>query len=354
MKASSIKLTIMILFILILIGTYLGVGFLFTPVVQADQPVVDDPLDGLIPDDDNDGDLVIDSDDDEDEDEVVVLPTDPYKLVNYGLNKINNGKGYAGNISINLLAWGNFLGQDLVFEQKAIGTIAKCGDEALEEFYYYYEPTIDKFFTDHGYILDEYRAINTNTATNEAWLLKSKNSDHVNKTYSLEKDVCSAQAKSYEEMLEQIQIIYSLPLQINFNSNTAVVTQNNTQDKKYTIITMSINDSSIPYSYKAYYHAMVKEIPACNFSSLTFTFVVEKSTGNIVRIINNQNIYGSAKVFEGVYVDVKSSVSYVIDFTIIDEIVEIKKPYEAYEALYGEIEREGETEQAKTEESVAA
>lgn len=339
MKASSIKLTIMIFFILILIGTYLGVGFLFTPVVQANQPSVDDPLEGLTPDEGDDGDLTIDPGDDDEEEETVVLPKDPFKLVSYGLNKINNGEGYKGNISIHLLAWGNFLGQDLEFEQKAKGTIAKCGDEALEELYYYYEPTIDKFFTDHGYILDEYRAINTSTATNEAWLLKSKDSDHVNKTYSLDPSVSSLQETTYEEMLEKVQIIYSLPLPLNFNSSTAVVTQNNTQDKQYTVITMSINDDSIPYCYKAYYNAMVKEIPVCEFSSLTFTFVIEKSTGNIVRIINNQNIYGSAKVFEGVYVYVTSSISYVIDFTVIDEKVEIEKPYLDFEALNGEVEK---------------
>lgn len=331
MKSKSLKFTIMIFFVIALIGTYLGVGFLVAPSVSATQPSIDDPLDGLIDDDDEN--TVSDDKETGDSGEEIILPTDELKLINYGLDLIKNSVGYKGSFSVNFVGNATLDGTGLkvTLNQYANGTIQKCGDEALEEFFYYYDPAnTESFFTSNGWILSEYRGIYTNSSTGEGYVIRTKDSDAQNKTYNLNSDTASLEISTYEDVLAQYKILYSLPLAVEFTKENSTITQNNNTNKKYRIITLKLDSDAIPQEYYEYYHGMIKDLPVADTFSLSFQFVINKTNGQIERIIMDQAFTGYIVLAGVLSANANCTARYQINYSLANQAFDVSKPQDIF------------------------
>ena len=326
MKSKGLKFTIMTIFVLVLIAAYFGVGMLVAPPVQANNTVVDDPLDGLPAGDIEDGtDL-----DDEYSDEEIILPADPLALVNYALSDLRTSAGYTGEIKINFNAtgsWGSFA--ELRLQQLIKGNIEHSGRESLEEFFFYYnEQGVSSFLLNLGYIYDEYRAIYTNSQTDESFVVGTKNYNLKDETYDLSGDT-RFEARDYQGVFDQYKIIYSLPLNMTFTKSNSYCSGYPSETSRYKSIQIKVYNTAIPYECRSYYNGLCGDIPVIDqnfFKGLTYTFVIDKKTGELERMIVQHDIQGGVSVL-GSQANVKALVQYQIDYTIMDEAFEVSKPH---------------------------
>lgn len=351
-KSRGLKFTILTIFVILLIATYLGIGMFFMPSAQANNTIVENPVDGLPTDDEGSGSLPNGSNDD---DEEIILPVDPLALVNYSLNNLRNSAGYKADIKIDFNAtgsWGSLA--ELKLQQLIKGNLEYSDGKSLEELYfYYYADSVSPFMLNMGYILDEYRAIyldynpspdtvfpeteeDTNDSSSDqektiAYLVGTKECDAMKETFDLTGEDTRFEVKSCEEMLNQYKIIYSLPLQTVFTSSNSYCSGYPSETKLYKSIQIKVYNSAIPYECRAYYNGLVGDIPVIDqgfFKGLTYTFVINKQTGELARMIIQHDIQGGVNVL-GSEARVKALVQYQIDYQIMDESFEVSRPFES-------------------------
>lgn len=347
-KSKGIKFTILTIFVVLLIATYLGVDMFFMPSAQANNTIIEDTLDGLPTGDEEDSGLT----DNYDDDEEIILPVDPLALVNYALNDLRSSAGYKADIKIDFNAtgsWGSLA--ELKLQQLIKGNLEYSNGKSLEELYfYYYKDSVSPFMLNMGYILDEYRAIyldydpapdtvfpETDETTDSeqentiSYLVGTKNCDAMAETYDLSGDDTRFEVASCSDMLNQYKIIYSLPLQMVFTSSNSYCSGYPAETKLFKSIQIKVYNSAIPYECRAYYNGLVGDIPVIDqgfFKGLTYTFVINKNTGELARMIIQHDIQGGVNVL-GSEARVKALVQYQIDYQIMDEPFEVSRPFES-------------------------
>ncbi len=330
MKSKNLKFSIMIIFVLLLIGAYLGIGMFVAPVVQADNSIVDNPFDNVLDGEGNNTDIDISPDDDDvGGSSPVYLPANSINAVNYVLDELYSKPGYKTGISIYFNANGSLGGiGNLSLTQLIKGTGQKCGDEALEELYFYYNSGVSDFFLDRNWILNEYRSIYTNEKTDEAWRALTRNSNAKDNYYNLD-DKSELSVSSVEEIFGTYYILFSYPLPINFSSKLCTVTEDNSRDSNYRYITLSFSANNVPENYRSYYHGLVKDLPVVDnvyYKTFTFTFTINKRTGNLIKVVNNQYMSGSVNIV-GLPAEINVNVEYVFNIVACDEPFEIPQPH---------------------------
>lgn len=318
----------MTIFVLVLIAAYLGVGMLVAPPVQANNTVIEDLLDGL-PNDDLEADIGFDDDYNE-EDEEIILPADPLALVNYALSDLRTSAGYTGEIKINFNAtgsWGSFA--ELRLQQLIKGNIEHSGSESLEELYFYYDDqSVSSFLLNLGYIYDEYRAIYTNSQTDESFVVGTKNYNLKDETYDLSGDT-RFEARDYQGVFDQYKVIYSLPLDMTFTKSNSYCSGYSDKAKLYKTVQIKVYGTAIPYECRSYYNGLCGDIPVIDqnfFKGLTYTFMIHKKTGELLGMVIQHDIDGGVSVL-GSQANVKASVQYQITYSIKDEVFEVGKPH---------------------------
>ena len=331
MKARGLKFTIMTIFVLVLIAAYLGVGLFVAPTVQAnDSVVVEDPLDGL-PTGDTEGGAEPDDDADDKYEEELILPADPLALVNYALNDLYSSPGYKGTIKMDGYvtgSWGSTA--ELTLQQLAVGNIENCGSESLEELYFYYNPSVVSPLLINIYaVMSEYRAINTNSATGQAFRVGTKSFNLNEQTYDLNGTRAYFEAKSFEDMLAKFQIIYSLPMTMKFTRANSYCSGYPSETSLYKSVQIKLYSSAIPYEVRAYYRGLSSFIPVLDsslFKGLTYTFVINKKTGELARMLIQHDVSGTIGLV-GLQTKLTALIQYQIDYTIMDKAFEVRKPY---------------------------
>ena len=96
-------------------------------------------------------------------------------------------------------------------------------------------------------------------------------------------------------------------------------------------IQIKVYNSAIPYECRAYSNGLVGDIPVIDqgfFKGLTYTFVINKQTGELARMIIQHDIQGGVNVL-GSEARVKALVQYQIDYQIMDESFEVSRPFES-------------------------
>lgn len=329
MISKSLKFTIVTIFVLVLIAAYFGVGMFVVPSTQANNngSVIDDPLEGLPDEDDEDQSIGGTEEDDE-----IILPVDPHSLVNYSLDKLYSSVGYKGEIKINSLikgGWGSNTG--LTLPQQAIGNIESCGGESLEELYFYYdENAVSPLLVKLGAVMNYYRAvniINTDSSINSFYVM-TYSSNAKEQTYNLHSN-SFFEALTQEQVLQKVHILYSLPLNIKLTSANSYCSGYPSETKLYKTVQIKLYNSAITNDILAYYNAFTSYIPVLEpemFKSLTYTFVINKKTGELERMMIQHDIQGIVSIM-GLRVDFSALVNYQIDYEIYDEPFEVQKPY---------------------------
>ena len=319
----------MTIFVLVLIAAYLGVGMFATPTVQANNSVVvEDPFEGL-PSGDTDEET--DPDDSYEEEDEIILPSDPLALVNYALNDLYSSAGYKGTIKMDGYgtgSWGSTA--ELTLQQLAVGNVEHCGNESLEELFFYYNPSsVSSLLINMYAVMSEYRAINTNSATGQAFRVGTKSYNLSEQTYDLNGTRAYFEAKSFEDMLAQFQIIYSLPMTMKFTSANSYCTGYSDKSKIYKSVQIKLYSSAIPYEVRAYYRGLSSVIPVLDsslFKGVTYTFSINKKTGELARMIVQHDVSGTISLV-GLQAKLTALIQYQIDYTIMDEAFEVRKPY---------------------------
>ena len=320
MKGRTIKYYLVLWFMIILSGVYLGISFFSTSSYADTQlPSVDNPIAGLEPDDD----IQEGEDGDSGSSEAVVLPDDPIDLINYALNIYNKGAGSSSTFTYIVENKGSFQGMALTAVQNITGNIYRSGSESLEEAYFYYD-NVPQIIVDNQLVKKEYRAINVDTDKDEVIAVGTKDFDLNSRTYNLNSSSAYKKTYTVEKAVSTYKVIYSMEFPLEINKNTVNVTSNDTRTSKYYyIISVSYKLEKLPRFLNDYYLAN-SSLQAATYSKYNFTFVINKSNGRLKRLIREENfitygLWGTVKV--------DSKATFQQDFNVMDKEIEVRKPY---------------------------
>lgn len=326
--SKSSKFTIITIFVLVLIATYFGVGMFVVPSAQANNGgiVIEDPLEGL-PEEDE-----LDQSGNNAEDDEIILPVDPHSLVNYSLNKLYSSAGYKGEIKISSIITGGLGGTTgLTLQQLAVGNIENSGGESLEELYFYYDKNaVSPLLLKLGAAMNYYRAvniINTDNAINSFYVMTYSNSVE-KRTYNLHQN-SFFEALTQEQAIQKVHILYSLPLNIKLTGANSYCSGYPSETKLYKTVQIKLYSSAITKDILSYYNGITPYIPVLEpnmFKNITYTFVINKKTGELERMMLQHDIQGNTSII-GLQVNFSALVNYQIDYQTYDEPFEVSKPY---------------------------
>ncbi len=317
MKARRIKYILVLSFLIVLFGIYIGMIFFNEPknTTDGDTINISDKFDN------EKEDLSYLDNDDYGLESVPEKPSDALGIINYALNIYNNGKGSASTFKQTLdikAAFGELSGTG---NQWAEGTILRCGSKSLEETKYTYgnfDPSwLEGIALQYNVLKTGYQAINVDTEQDKAYILQVDDGSVIlNST-----DVNSA--------LEDVKIIYSMEFPLAINSNNVNIKKfDSRSNKSYNIITISYKLEKLPQNVLDYYSANTK-FRNVKFTSYEFTFMISKKTGKLARMIRTETFNSRGNGAASNLKMVTKSV-YQQDFSAMDEVVDVREPYKNY------------------------
>ena len=328
----GIKYQILLWFLVILAGVYIGMNF-FTDSVSADVPddsATIDPIDPEAPDDPGDD----PTDDDDNNGDETVIPTDPIDLINYAINIYNNGKGSQSKFTYSVANRGVFQGASISLTQYATGNILRSGSNGLEETYFYYNnnevsPIVKALVDQYGLLKNQYRAINVDVSANQVNYVYTNNYNRAAQTYDLKNGTRGMETFEVQEARNKFIAIYCMEFPIAINYNTVKVTNYNTKkDKTYNYVTVSYKINKLPDNF-IYYYCSNSELSIATYQDYKLTFVINKHTGKLRRIIRDEEF--TSPGLKGA-ITIYSKTRFQQDFISMDKEVNIRKPFLDYEA----------------------
>lgn len=329
MKFKRVKYYLLMFTMVLLFGAYIGVSFFATPTSADTTVPSDDPTAGLTPDEEqpdaSDEDNNTSNDDFE-------LPTNAIDLVNYALNIYNNGAGSTSTIEYVVQNTGIWQGVEVGVVQYAVGNTYRCGSESLEDVYFYYadaDPLIEGLLLSNNLVMQEYRAINTDTEKNSFICVGTEDYNVASRTYNLNADSGYKKSYSMDQGLEKHVIVYSMEFPLEITKDTVEVkTYDTRSNKNYTIVKFSYKIDKLPDELD-YYYKKNGSLPVVTYTQYDYTFVISKSTGQLKRMIREETFTSyTTSVPGGLTINSKATFSQT--FTSMDKSVEVPKPYLTY------------------------
>lgn len=325
----GLKISIVLWSLVILSGVYVGMSF-FPNTVAAEVP--DGSMNEIEAPADEDEIVNSGKDDGQGTDDEDYIPTEPIALINYALNIYNNGKGSQSTVSYYVSNKGVFSGISVQLNQYGTGSTLRCGNQSLEECYFYYNenevPSVLKAVNNqYKLISNYYRAINVDHDADKVYYVETTSYNHANQTYDLRSGERKMQTYSIEQSKDRFITIYSEKFPLEISADTVKVTSYNTKkDKYYNYITISYKVDKLPESFRQYYRRNSK-LSLVTYQEYDYTFVISKKTGKLRRMIREE-VFTSPGL--GGAITVTSKVRYQQDFQKMDVPVEIRKPYLEY------------------------
>lgn len=327
-KRKSIKISLLTWSLVILSGVYIGMSF-FTQTVAADVPNdtiigTEDSIIGDLGDENQDG----NQDGNQDDDEISIPTGNAVDLINYALNIYNNGKGSQSTVSCTITANASMLGLTGSIVQHYEGNILRCGNENLEEFYFYYQDegynyTIQSMFGQYNVLNNYYRAINVDNDNDKVYCVQTNNFNRQNQTYDLTAGELNVYTK--EEAKEKFVMINSeeFPLEIN-QKTVSVKTFDTRTNQNYYIVSISYYVDKLPEKL-SYYYKNNSALGVVSYEKYEYTFLISKKTGRLRKMTRTES-FTSMGGPDGM-VFIKTDVKYEQNFTKMDTPVEVAQPY---------------------------
>ncbi len=315
------KYNLLVIALIAIIGFYIGMSFfVFEDSVPGAQQ--GDSSGSVLPDDNvPPPDIEIDDDyDEEDDGEEIILPTDPLKLVNYGISLINDGKGYKSTISQTMTNTAKTPVGDVDATQHIVGDISKGVNSegqqvSVENFYFYsFETGLAA-----NQVANYYRGIYVNYDTQKGQIAFTSAYNYTDKSYDLSQASRNDQNVSLESITDEFGIIQGEGFPLTLNVKNATVTSNNTNKSKiYQYITIVFDRASLPESYKNYWLSNGQLSNLQYTSDVAFEFTIHKETGAITQIVRTEN-FSANVTYSGMNVTVATNVVTIQNFSSINK-----------------------------------
>lgn len=311
------KYNLLVIGLIALIGCYIGMSlFIFNDTNLGVQQGGTGEV--TLPDDDVEP-PVMDDEDDENGEEVI-LPTDPLKLVNYGLNLIATGKGYQSSFSQTMT--NTAVGVSVV--QSVNGTISKGvnsnGETVSVENFYFHS---DASGLAASMVANYYRGIYVNYDTNEAQIAFTPAYNWEQQTYDLSQ-ANRNDLTTKDSVLEEFGVIQGEGFPIALTSANASVTRDNKESSKvYRYITIKVKPAYLSTGYQNYWLSN-GQLSNLSYGSegVEITFTIHKETGAITQI-NRSEAFTANTDYNGMTVSVTSQVTTTQKFSTINKTVQL-------------------------------
>lgn len=313
------KYNLLVIALIAIIGFYIGMSFfVFEDSVPGAQQ--GDSSGSVLPDDEvPPPDIEID-DDEEDYGEEIVLPTDPLKLVNYGISLINDGKGYQSTFSQTITNTAKTPVGDVVATQYIVGDLSKGvnaqGQQVSVENLYFYS-----FET--GLAADQvanyYRGVYVNYDTQKGQIATTSAYNYTDKTYDLSQASRNDKDVSISAVTDEFGYIQAEGIPLTLNVKNATVTSNNTNKSKiYQYVTIVFDRASLSEGYKNYWLSNGQLSNLQYTSDVTFEFTIHKETGAITQI-NRTESFNANVNYGGMNVTVATKVVTIQNFSAVNK-----------------------------------
>ncbi len=273
-----------------LVGCYLGMSFLLSQpagtgdsgsnagnsgVIVEPEPPEDDP-------------------NQEDPSEEIDVPVDPFELIAFSLDILNNGKGYESTFKSAVVnsaqtSVGTIPATQYMDGKVVRGTNSKGEKVSIEENYFYsFEGGAAA-----GSVANYFKGFYVNNSTGMTQVGITNDYNYKNQTFNLA-NASRNETITTEKALSEFKVLQGLDFPIKINANTVKIINNDTQGKTYREITVLYkNPSSLPKNYLDYYtcSGQMKDVV---YQSLSITFKIHNKTGNIYSIKREESFRATA------------------------------------------------------------
>lgn len=327
MKFKKVKYYLLMFTMVLLFGAYIGVSFFATPTSADSTLPPDDPTEGLPPDGGEEG-----GSDGDNSGEIIELPTNAIDLVNYSLDIYNNGAGSASTIEFVVQNTGIWQGVEVGVVQYAVGNTYRSGSESLEDVYFYYDdadPLVEGLLLSNNLVMQEYRAINTDTANDSFICVGTKDYDYNARTYNLNAESGYKNSYNMQQGIDNYVVVHSMEFPLEISKNTVEVkTYDTRSSKNYITVKLSYKIDKLPDELDWYYKKN-GSLPVVSYTQYNYTFVISKKTGELKRMIREEVFTSYTQSVPG-GLTINSKATFSQTFTSMNEAVEVPKPYLSY------------------------
>lgn len=322
MNFKKLRYNLIVIGLVALVACYLGMSFLLSQPANAGDPGSNAGNSGIIvepepPEDDPN---------EEEPGEDVNVPIDPWELLEFSLDILNNGKGYESTFKSAVVNTAHTTGFGPVpatqyMDGKVIRGVNSKGEKvSVEENYFYsFESGMAA-----GSVANYFKGFYVNNDTGMTQVGITSDYNYKNQTFNLA-NASRNQTMTTENALSEFKILQGLDFPIKINKNTVKIINNDTSGKTYREIAVVYkNPASLPRNYIDYYtcSGQMKDV---KYSSLTITFKIHNKTGNIYSIKREEAF--NATAINAPVIDtcpLTSKVTTVQTFTKMNKTIELR------------------------------
>lgn len=286
MSFKKIRYNLIVIGLVALVCCYMGMSIFFAPAsgnINNSGSAQDEPIEEpLLPDEDEE-----DGDDQE-----IEIPSDAIELINYGLDILNNGKGYESTYTASIVNVPS--GIDTKPEQKlksiiSRGVNSKGENVSIQKDFY----SSDYYGVGDTMLARYFRGFYDNQTTGKVNVVETSDYDVKAQTYNLEK-ASRNEVVSMDDVINEFKVVYTRDYPIIFTkTNCRVLTDDSRSNPVYRTICVSVNIDSLSQNYLDFYTS-TKQMKDINYKEVKVTFNIAKKTGYIYSIKRTETLEATA------------------------------------------------------------